>query len=83
MGSMVALAVNTWSPLTVSVPAVALACAAGVLAVTQGAPAWAALFVWELAHPPWWLLIVFAAAATGAHLLDSRLQRRAEHCAPE
>ena len=52
MGSVVAVAVNTWTPLTVSVPAVSLACAAGVLAITQGAPAWAALFVWELAHPP-------------------------------
>src|SRR4029078_11422343 len=48
MGSVVAFAVNTWTPLTVSVPAVSLACAAGVLAITQGAPAWAALFVWEL-----------------------------------
>lgn len=76
MGSAVALAMNTWTPITVSVPAVSLACAAGVLAVTQGAPAWAALFVWELAHPPWWLLIVFGAAATAAHLLDGRRGRR-------
>lgn len=76
MGSAVALAMNTWTPVTVSVPAVSLACAAGVLAVTQGAPAWAALFVWELAHPPWWLLIVFGAAATAAHLLDGLLGRR-------
>lgn len=75
MGSVVAVAVNSWTPLTVSVPAVSLACAAGVLAITQGAPAWAALFVWELARPPWWLLIVFAVAATAAHLLDRRLNR--------
>ena len=76
MGSVVAIAVNTWTPLTVNVPAVSLACAAGVLAITQGAPAWAALFVWELAHPPLWLLIVFAAAAAAAHLLDSLLTQR-------
>lgn len=78
MGSVVAVAVNSWTPVTVSVPAVSLACAAGVLAVTQGAPAWAALFVWELARPPLWLLIVFAAAAAAASLLDGLLaQRRA------
>jgi hypothetical protein len=41
------------------VPAVSLACAAGVLAVTQGSPDWAAIFVWELARPPWWLLLVY------------------------
>ncbi|BBY59638.1 chloride channel protein [Mycolicibacterium sarraceniae] len=76
MGSVVAIAVNTWTPLTISVPAVSLACAAGVLAITQGAPAWAALFVWELARPPVWMLIVFAAAAIAAHLLDSRLTQR-------
>ena len=60
---MIALAVNVWTPIQLSVPAVALACAAGVLAVTQNAPMWAAIFVWELARPPWWLLVVFAAAA--------------------
>ncbi|EHB49957.1 Cl- channel voltage-gated family protein [Mycolicibacterium rhodesiae JS60] len=81
MGSVVAVAVNTWTPLAVSVPAVSLACAAGVLAITQGAPTWAALFVWELARPPLWLLIVFAVAATAAHLLDRRLTGRAEHAA--
>ncbi|AKK29116.1 chloride channel protein [Mycobacterium sp. EPa45] len=78
MGSVVAVVVNTWTPMTVSVPAVSLACAAGVLAITQGAPAWAALFVWELARPPWWLLIVFAAAAYAASLLDGFLRRRRE-----
>jgi H+/Cl- antiporter ClcA len=78
MGSVIAIAVNTWTPVTVSVPAVSLACAAGVLAITQGAPAWAALFVWELARPPWWLLIVFAAAACAASALDRFLRRRRE-----
>jgi H+/Cl- antiporter ClcA len=76
MGSVVAIAVNTWTPLAISVPAVSLACAAGVLAITQGAPAWAALFVWELARPPLWLLIVFAAAAAAAHLLDRVVVKR-------
>ncbi|WP_431235461.1 chloride channel protein [Mycolicibacterium psychrotolerans] len=78
MGSLVAAAINTWTPVTVSVPAVSLACAAGVLAVTQGAPTWAALFVWELARPPWWLLIVFVAAAYAASVLDGLLTRRRE-----
>jgi H+/Cl- antiporter ClcA len=82
MGSVVAMAVNSWTPLTVSVPAVSLACAAGVLAITQGAPAWAALFVWELARPPLWLLIVFAAAAAAANLLDSLLKKRSDHKSP-
>jgi H+/Cl- antiporter ClcA len=69
LGAVVALAVNAWTPLHPSVPAVSLACAAGVLAVTQGSPDWAAIFVWELARPPWWLMLVFAAAAFSAHLL--------------
>lgn len=90
-GSVVALSVNAWTPFHVDVPAVSLACAAGVLAITQGAPLWAALFVWELAHPPLWLLIVFAAAAAAAHLLDSvarprgrqRRSGRAKQSAPQ
>lgn len=69
MGSLVALSINAWTPLHVSVPAVSLACAAGVLAITQDAPVWAAIFVWELARPPWWLLVVFLAAAAAAHVL--------------
>ena len=76
MGSLVALSINTWTPLHVSLPAVSLACAAGVLAITQDAPIWAALFVWELARPPLWLLVVFVAAAAAAHVLDSALNRR-------
>ena len=72
LGAVVALSVSAWTPLQLNVPAVSLACAAGVLAVTQGAPGWAALFVWELAHPPWWLLLVFSAAAVSAHLLQRR-----------
>ncbi|MCZ8377455.1 chloride channel protein [Mycobacterium sp. CPCC 205372] len=78
MGSLVALAISTWTGLAVSVPAVSLACAAGVLAITQRAPMWAALFVWELARPPWWLLVVFLAAALAAHGLRLLTERRAD-----
>ncbi|MDP4961636.1 MAG: chloride channel protein, partial [Mycobacterium sp.] len=73
LGAVIALAVNTWTPLHLNVPAVALACAAAVLAITQGAPGWAAIFVWELANPPLWLLAVFGAAAFSAHLLHRKL----------
>jgi len=76
LGALVALSVNTWTPLHLNVPAVSLACAAGVLAVTQGSPDWAAIFVWELARPPWWLLLVFGAAAFSAHLLHRWAQCR-------
>jgi H+/Cl- antiporter ClcA len=67
MGSVVALTISTWTEHTVSVPAVSLTCAAGVLAITQRAPVWAAIFVWELARPPWWLLLPFLVAALVAH----------------
>ena len=76
MGSVAALSINTWTDLDVSVPAVSLACAAGVLAITQGAPIWAAIFVWELARPPWWLLVVFLVAAVAAHNLHRLIERR-------
>jgi len=75
MGSLVAFSINTWTPLQVSVPAVSLAAAAAVLAVTQGAWLWSALFVWELARPPLWLLIVFGAAALAAQLLAKLVTR--------
>jgi H+/Cl- antiporter ClcA len=76
MGSVVALSVNTWTELAVSVPAVSLTCAAGVLAITQRAPVWAAIFVWELARPPWWLLAPFLVAALVAHGLRVLNERR-------
>ena len=76
MGSVVALTINTWTELAVSVPAVSLTCAAGVLAITQRAPVWAAIFVWELARPPWWLLAPFLVAALGAHSLRVLGERR-------
>ena len=76
MGSVVALAINTWTEHHVSVPAVSLTCAAGVLAITQRAPIWAAIFVWELARPPWWLLVPFLVAAVAAHSLRFLSERR-------
>lgn len=72
LGSLVALAINTLGLHPVSVPAVSLTCAAGVLAVTQRAPIWAALFVWELARPPLWVLLPFLAAALAAYGLQAR-----------
>ena len=62
-GSVVALGLNAVAGTALDVPAVSLTCAAGVLAITQRSPLFAALFVWELARPPVWLLGVFALAA--------------------
>ncbi|MDX1892594.1 chloride channel protein [Mycolicibacterium sp. 050158] len=66
-GSVATQALNQFAGVHFDVAAVSLACAAGVLAITQRAPAFAALFVWELARPPVWLIVVFAAAAYTAH----------------
>lgn len=66
-GTVATLALNDLAHTNLHVAAVALTCAAGVLAITQRAPAFAALFVWELAHPPVWLLLVFAVAAFSSH----------------
>lgn len=71
------LALNGLAGTSIDVPAVSLTCAAGVLAITQRAPGFAALFVWELAHPPYWLLIVFAIAAYAAHGLRLLRERHA------
>ena len=76
LGSVIALTINTWTDHHVSVPAVSLTCAAGVLAITQGAPIWAAIFVWELARPPWWVLVPFLVAAVAAHLLRVTVERQ-------
>lgn len=78
-GTITALTLNHLTGTHVNVPAVSLACAAGVLAITQRAPLFAALFVWELARPPVWLFLVFAAAAFTAHgiqVLRERNQAR-------
>ncbi|HEX3546523.1 MAG TPA: chloride channel protein [Mycobacterium sp.] len=80
-GSVATLALNQWAGTDIHVSAMALTCAAGVLAVTMRAPAFAALFVWELAEPPYWFLIVFAVAAYAAHglrLLREQQQRSQE-----
>ncbi|MGB3356427.1 MAG: chloride channel protein, partial [Mycobacterium sp.] len=66
-GSLVALGLNQWAGTDLHIPAVSLSCAAGVLAITQRSPLFAALFVWELARPPLWLLAVFAIAAYAAY----------------
>jgi H+/Cl- antiporter ClcA len=66
-GSVLILTINWLAGTQLHTPAVSLAGAAGVLAVTQGSPIWAAIFVWELARPPLWLLLVFLLTATGAH----------------
>ncbi len=66
-GSLATLTLNQLAGTNFQVAAVSLACAAGVLAITQRAPLFAALFVWELARPPEWLFVVFAAAAFTAH----------------
>ena len=66
-GSVLALALNHVAGTDIQVSALSLTCAAGVLAITQRAPAFAALFVWELARPPYWLLVVFLVAAFAAH----------------
>ncbi|OIN79220.1 chloride ion channel protein [Mycobacterium malmoense] len=75
-GSVLVLAVNWAAGTHLHVPAVSLAGAAGVLAVTQGSPIWAAIFVWELAHPPLRLLLVFLVTAVGAHGLKALVARR-------
>ncbi len=76
-GSLAALALNELAGTDIHVAAVSLTCAAGVLAITQRAPLWAALFVWELARPPYWFLIVFAIAAYAAHGLRLVRERQA------
>ena len=75
-GSLATLVLNHWAGTEIHVAAVSLTCAAGVLAITQRAPAFAALFVWELASPPYWLLLVFAIAAYAAHGLRLLRERR-------
>jgi H+/Cl- antiporter ClcA len=75
-GSLVALALNQYGGAHIHVSGLALACAAGVLAITQRSPLFAALFVWELARPPYWLLLVFAVTSFSAHGLRVWRERR-------
>ena len=82
-GSVVALALNHLAGTNFQVAAVSLACAAGVLATTQKAPLFAGLFVWELARPPYWMLLVFLAGAFAAHglgLISRHLRTRRTVC---
>ena len=66
-GSVLVLGINWATGTHLHGSAVSLAGAAGVLAVTQGSPIWAAIFVWELAHPPLWLFLLFLLTACGAY----------------
>ncbi|MEE6178740.1 chloride channel protein [Mycobacterium sp. 050134] len=75
-GSALVLAINAVAGTHLHTPAVSLAGAAGVLAVTQGSPIWAAIFVWELAHPPLWLFLVFLLTACLAYGLKVQLLGR-------
>jgi H+/Cl- antiporter ClcA len=75
-GSVSILTINWLAGTHLHTPAISLAGAAGVLAVTQGSPIWAAIFVWELAHPPLWLFLVFLLTATGSHGLNVLLAGR-------
>jgi H+/Cl- antiporter ClcA len=66
-GSVAILTLNWLAGTHLHTPAISLAGAAGVLAVTQGSPIWAAIFVWELAHPPPWLFLVLLLTSTASH----------------
>ncbi|GAB7068882.1 chloride channel protein [Mycobacterium hodleri] len=81
-GTVATLALNHLAGTHFQVAAVSLACAAGVLAVTQRAPLFAALFVWELARPPLWLFVVFAASAFTSHGIYLLRQRMSTVTAP-
>jgi len=74
-GTLLVLTINALAGTQYHVPAVSMAGAAGVLAVTQRAPYWAAIFVWELARPPLWLLLVFLVAALSAYGLLRLVER--------
>ncbi len=75
-GTLFVLTINAVAGTQFHVPAIALAGSAGVLAITQGAPFWAAIFVWELARPPMWLLLVFVTAASSTYGLWLLVKRR-------
>jgi H+/Cl- antiporter ClcA len=74
-GTLLVLIINAAAGTHFHVQAISLAGAAGVLAVTQRTPVWAAIFVWELARPPLWLFLVFLIAASGAYGLQSLAER--------
>jgi H+/Cl- antiporter ClcA len=74
-GTLVVLTVNAAAGTHFHIPAISLAGAAGVLAITQGTPFWAAIFVWELARPPIWFLLVFLTTALGAYGMQRLVER--------
>ena len=74
-GTLFVLGINAVAGTHYGVPATALAGSAGVLAITQNAPLWAAIFVWELARPPLWLSLVFMTTALSTYGLRKLLQR--------
>jgi H+/Cl- antiporter ClcA len=74
-GTLFVLTVNAMAGTHDGVPAIALAGSSGVLAITQNAPLWAAVFVWELARPPLWLSLVFVTAALSTYGLRLVVRR--------
>jgi H+/Cl- antiporter ClcA len=74
-GTLFVLIINAAAGTHFHVQAISLTGAAGVLAVTQRTPVWAAIFVWELARPPLWLFLVFLIAASAAYGLQSLAER--------
>jgi H+/Cl- antiporter ClcA len=74
-GTLFVLTVNALAGTHFHIPAITMAGAAGVLAVTQRTPFWAAIFVWELSRPPLWLGLVFLVAALGAYGLLLLVER--------
>jgi H+/Cl- antiporter ClcA len=74
-GTLFVLAINAIAGTQFHVQAIALAGSTGVLAITQRAPLWAAIFVWELARPPLWLLLVFLVAALSTYGLRLLVER--------
>ncbi len=82
LGGACALTVAALTHQPISVPVISLACAAGVLAITQQAPLWAGVFVWELGRPPWWFLAVFLIAAFAAHGTRILLSRSRSNVQP-
>jgi chloride channel protein, CIC family len=74
-GTLLVLTINAAAGAHFHVQAISLAGAAGVLAVTQRTPFWAAIFVWELARPPLWLLLVFLVAALSAYGVGLLVER--------
>lgn len=75
-GAFVALGITALGG-TDSVPAFGLTGGAAVLAITQDAPLFAAVFAWELVRPPLGGLLVLLLAALAAHVLARSIRRRA------